>query len=93
MRATRHVDAERLLAFEQLLAREDERALRGAAGRSRGHHITAPGQRGRQTAAWLPAARVWLEHRLAISVGDFNSWKPASLDYLAFARMRRLGRQ
>lgn len=70
----RDVDVDRLLAFDRLLLRRDEHALRD----HRRHRMTQPGARDRMLRTWLPAARAWIERRLAESMGAVEGWKPAA---------------
>jgi hypothetical protein len=68
-----HVDGLRLAMFERLLARADERALRG----KRGHRVTQRGKRDRFIKAWLWSMRVWSEHEIARRAGAHDGWMPA----------------
>jgi hypothetical protein len=67
---------ERLVAFERLLARPDERHLR------RGHRVTQPGDPRRLEDVWWRCARVWMGHRLGRR-GVIEGWTPARRRRLA----------
>lgn len=64
---------ERLVAFERLLARPDDRILRRY---RRGHVIKQPGDPRRLEDLWVRTARTWLMHRLGRR-GVIEGWKPA----------------
>lgn len=68
------VDAVRLHAYEQLLGLPDE--VRD--DRRRGHHLVAAGRGTRFQQLWVPAVRVWTQHRMRTSTGiAVDGWKPA----------------
>jgi hypothetical protein len=84
---SRHVDGVRLALYQQLLARADERALRG----KRGHHLTQPGQRDRFARIWFRSLHVWAEHERSRRAGGSDTWmlaKPANV----LPRLLRIGR-
>ncbi len=83
-----HVNAERLLAFEQLLAQPDPRGLR-----PRRHRLTQPGARDRWSSTWQRAVRTWTQARIAgvHAEGAADGWKPADTPMRRWLA-RRFGR-
>lgn len=71
---TRRFDPACQAALLALLARPDERRLRG-----RGHRLTQAGAATRWDRVFVPAARTWIEHRRAAAVGTLEGWHSAVL--------------
>lgn len=69
------VNISRLHAVEQLLRLPDE--VRD--DRRRGHRLRQPGKRQRFQQVWVPAVRVWTQHRVATtaSAEAIDWWKSA----------------
>lgn len=58
------VNADRLAAFERLLAQPDPREL------TRGHRLTQPGKRDRHSRFWQACVRVWLQRQIGQAEGS-----------------------
>lgn len=70
----RDTGLERALAYGRLLRQPDEWPLDG----KRRHRLTQAGRRDRFSLTWVPATRVWTQHRHTAMAGGVDGWRPAT---------------
>lgn len=70
----RDTGLERALAYGRLLRQPDEWPLDG----KRRHRLTQAGTRDRFSLTWVPATRVWTQHRHTAMAGGIEGWRPAT---------------